>query len=392
MIELIIGDSVMKRFFILTAAGLVLLSTASYGAETAQARLYCLSLQCQAARATGEYDGANWTLNLTTLSSGNNGELAPYFLTTSYTHSAYVGLYDDLTELSDSGKMAFDVPGNVGADGFPILFEISQGVTNLTGDGAIVSDSGSGFYPSPGVGFQATWNRPAGSPNGTCSFQLPDPDSGYYYNLQYSFSFTVLEYRGPLTYTPGSNAVSATVSLVQTGNSANTLQGPIIFDKSTTDRFNTLTNQPGVWTNAASQTVDFDNEVFTRVAGWPTNYAGYVYFADGDPNTATPDYQLWVLSIDDTNDANANGIPDFSDDPAVASPASVPLVLLTPGATNLWLTIRGDIGHTNEVQELDSLTSTNWQTTRSLTLTNDPQVLSLSLPTNQMKFWRVLAW
>lgn len=380
----------MKIPFILLTAGWVLLSAAAQGTETAQARLYCLSPQCQTARATGEYDGARWTLNLTTISSGNNGELAPYFLTSSYTHSANFGLYNDLTEQSDSGKMAFDVPGDAGIDGFPIFFEVSQGVTNLTSNGAIQSDSG-GFYPSPGVGFTATWNRPAGSATGTCSFQLPDPDSGYYYYLQYSFNFTILEETGPLTYTPGSNTVSAKINLTQTGNPVNTLQGPIVLDKSITDRFNTLTNQSGVWTNAALQTLDFDSEVFTRAMKWPTNYAGYVYFADGDPNTADPDYQVWVLSIDDTNDANANGIPDFSDDPAVALPPRAPQLSLAPGATNFWLTISGDVGHTNDIQAVDSLTATNWQTTLTFTLTNDPQTVSLPLPTNQTKFWRVLA-
>ena len=132
--------------------------------------------------------------------------------------------------------------------------------------------------------------------------------------------------------------------------------------------------------------------MFTRDPGWPTNYAGVVYFADGDPSTVAPDYQSWTLSIDDTNDANANGIPDFSDDPALALPPRAPRLSLTPGATNLWLTISGDTGHTNDIQELDSLMTTNWHTKLSLTLTNDPQTVSLSLPTNQTKFWRVLAW
>ena len=87
--------------------------------------------------------------------------------------------------------------------------------------------------------------------------------------------FTLLEYTGPLTYTPGSNTVSAAVSLTQTGNPANTLKGPIVFMKSSTDRFNTLTNQPGIWTNAALQTLSFDSEIFSRgIPTWPTNYVG----------------------------------------------------------------------------------------------------------------------
>jgi len=192
--------------------------------------------------------------------------------------------------------------------------------------------------------------------------------------------------------TPGSNTVSASLNLTQTGNATKTLQGPIAFVKSTTDRFNTLTNQPGGWTNATLQPFSFDSEVFSRgIPTWPTNYAGYVYFADGDPSTAAPDYQLWVLSIDDTNDANANGIPDFSDDPASVTPPRAPHLSLARGATNLLLTISGSVGHTNQIQAIGSLASTNWQMTQSFLQTNDPQVVSLPLPAGTVKFWRVVA-
>jgi len=384
MIELAIG-AVMKRLFILTVAGLVLLSTASHGAETARGRIYCVSIRFQEAVAYDSY-GFQWRVNLSTLAVGINDELAPYFLNANYTHSAYLEIYSELFDGTDAGAVGLNVPANSDANGFPYFFEVGQAVNNVVTAGTIQSSS---FYPRA-TGFQATWNRAAGSTSGTCSVLLYDP-SNPYNSIQFTFPFTLLEYTGPATYTPGSKAVSATISLAQTGNSASTLQGPIIFDKSSTNRFNTLTNQPGAWTNAAAQTLDFDNEVFTRDSRWPTNYAGYVYFADGDPGTTAPDYQLWVLSIDDTNDANANAIPDFSDDPALALLPRAPRLSLTPGATNLWLIISGGTGHTNDIQELDSLMTTNWQTKLSLMLTNDPQTVPLSLPTNQTKFWRVLA-
>ena len=67
-----------------------------------------------------------------------------------------------------------------------------------------------------------------------------------------------------------------------------------------------------------------------------------------------------MLSIDDTNDANANGIPDFSDDPASVTPPRAPHLSLALGSTNLLLTISGSVGHTNQIQTVGSLTSTNW--------------------------------
>src|ERR1035437_3257669 len=59
----------MKPLFMLFAAGTVLFSTASYGAETAQARLFCYSLRF----AEGTTYGG--TLDLSTISGTSNGEL-----------------------------------------------------------------------------------------------------------------------------------------------------------------------------------------------------------------------------------------------------------------------------------------------------------------------------
>ena len=213
----------MKKIFVLLAAGWFLCPMPSHGAETAQARMYCLSLQFQEAIAISSYDGSQWSLDLTTLSSGINGELAPYFLTTSYTHSAYVQLYNDLWGMSDQGAIGLNVPdAGTNAEGYPDFFDVSQGVTNLTGSGVLESQ----YFYAGAAALEAAWNRAAGSSTGTCSFSAYDPDNPYF-SLQFNFAFTLLEYTGPLSYTPGSNSVSAAVNLTQTGAPANTLQGPI---------------------------------------------------------------------------------------------------------------------------------------------------------------------
>ena len=366
----------MKRFLILLTAGWLLCPTINYGSETAHARLYCESLRFQQGTTFGG------TLDLSTIGGPPfNGELAPYSGNT--WGSSFALYYGGLGNIY--GVIYVDLPLGVDANGngFDDFFEVAQGVNTTVTSGSYSTDISSGTVT-------ATWSRPAGSKDGTCQLDLNDDTYG---DLgTYTCPFTLLEYIGPLTYTPGSNTVWATISLTQTGNSANTLQGPVTFVKSSTDHFNTLTNQPGVWTNAALQTLSFDSEIFSRgIPTWPTNYIGYVFFADGDPTTASPDYQLWVLSIDDANDANANGIPDFSDDPASVTPPRMPLLSLALGKTNLLLTIGGSVGHTNQIQEIGSLTLTNWQTTLSFLLTNDPQVISLPLPAGTSKFWRVAA-
>jgi hypothetical protein len=367
----------MKRFLIVLMAVWFLFSATSQGAETAHARLYCLSLHFQEGTTYGG------TLDLSTIGGPPyNGELMPYSGRTWVSGLALVW-----SGIGDSGTIYVNLPpaADANGNGFDDFFEVSQGVTNEVTSGGTYSTS---TYFSGTV--TATWNRNAGSANGTCVLDLYDDNWGDLGN--FTCPFTLIEYTGPLTYTPGSNTVSASINLTQTGNSASTLQGPIVFTKSSTDPFNTLTNQPGEWTNASSQTLSFDSEVFSRsIPTWPTNYAGYVFFADGDPGTASPDYQLWELSINDTNDANANGIPDFSDNPASVTPPRAPHLSLARGATNLLLTISGSVGHTNQIQAVGSLTSTNWQMTQSFLQTNDPQVVSLPLPAGTVKFWRVVA-
>ncbi|HLZ53695.1 MAG TPA: hypothetical protein VKS19_04370 [Verrucomicrobiae bacterium] len=371
----------MKRFLILLTAGYFLYPITNYGAETAQARLYCMSLRFQQGTTYGG------TLNISSINGSQyNGELYPTFSSDAYGNPWASGLVLVWSGMGDSGSISMNLPPGVDAnnDGYDDFFEVSQGVSNGSSSGTYSTST----YFSGTV--SATWNRAAGSASGTCALYLYDDTWGSLGT--FTCPFTLIQYTGPLTYTPGSNTVSAAVNLAQTGNSANTLRGPIVFTKSSTDAFNTLTNLPGVWTNASSQTLSFDSENFSRgIPTWPTNYAGYVYFADGDPSTTSPDYQLWVLSINDTNDANTNGIPDFSDNPASVTPPRTPHLSLALGSTNLLLKISGTVGHTNQIQQIASLSTTNWVTTQSFLQTNDPQVVSLPLPSGSPKFWRVVA-
>ena len=373
----------MKRLLILWMAGWFLFPMANYGAETAQARLFCLSLRFSEGVAPS---GGN--VYLSSISGSYNGELMPYSDTTWASDLAldWQGISDS-GSISDNNGIYVKLPPlvDVDNDDYNDFFEVAQAVeqTSTSGQYATSYD----FYGS----VTATWSRAAGSAVGTCILTLDDVTFGGLGN--FTCPFELLEYTGPLTYTPGSNTVEASISLTQTGDVSNTLQGPIDFDKSSTDRFDTLTNEPGVWTNDALQALSFDAEIFTRnVPDWPTNYAGYIYFANGDPGTPQPAYQLWVLSIDDPNESNSNAIPDFSDDPSsVLPPPRAPSLTLALGPTNLLLTIGGDVNHTNQIQEAGSLAPANWQTTLSFELTNDPQVVSLPLPAGSSHFWRVVA-
>lgn len=347
-----------------------LFCAAADAAQTAQARMYCLSLRFQ----RGHDQNALSTLDLTTLTAGINGELAPLF-----------GAYDqwawfDLDFIGDvmTGTLNLDLPAfsDANGNGFPDFFEVAQSGSG-TSSGAYSLDSGAGGS------VQAQWTRNAGSAGGTCRLTL----QGF---GQFTHSFELIEYSGPLMYTPGSNTVSGSVDLTQTGNSANQFQGPVTFFKNSTNRFNELTLQPGAWTNAAMETLTFLEDDYLHDSTYPTNYYGYFDFDDGDLSTGEPDYYTWLLSIDDPNDADNDGIPDLSDDPQIVLPPRRPRLALNRTPTNLLLSISGDVGRLHQIQGATSLTSPNWSNILSVTLTNDPQTVSLPIPAEMQKFWRAL--
>jgi hypothetical protein len=352
----------------------------SQASENAQATIFCYSLQLQ----EGIDPDANYYLDLTSLSGSVNGELAPDFFASGYTHSSYISLKDELLGDTLSGDLVLDVPsgGDANGDGFPDFFQVSQGVTDLPSSGAYFNLQ---IYGNHSV--TALWNRSAGSASGNCvlSMQLMP-----FQPVRFSFSFRVLEYRGPLAYTPTATNVSAGLSLIQTDNPGSSLNGVVQFVKSPTNRFDELTLQAGTWTNDSQQPMTYMDNEFLRDPRWPTNYFGYLQFTDNSNPGAFYPYALWMLSIDDTNDVNHNSIPDFSDDPSFAPPRQ-PRLDIMPTPTNLIVTVHGDVGRLHEIQQRSNFGSSDWQTSFSLTLTNDPQQISIALPAGGTEFWRATA-
>lgn len=361
----------MKILWVLLTAWLITSTFTTHAAQTAQATLFCWSLRFQ----QGENSFGDSTLDLSTLAGPPNGELAPSF---PYTHES--GFVLDWMGFPINGSIYLDLPpyADANGNGFDDSFEVSQAVSG-SADGEYTTALGGGTV-------SVTWSRVAGSSAGTCLLRLVD---GTYGDLgTFRHTYEVLEYTGSLTYTPGSNTVSGSVNLT---NAADQLSGPLSFRKSTGNPHNDLTLQTAFLTNAAQQTLSlFDIPDFTRDLSLRTNYYGLVEFNDGDFNTAEDDYYSWELSIDDLNDSDHDGIPDFSDEPQTASP-SPPLLSLTASSTNLLLTVSGDVGRLHRVLETTNLLTGNWLTNLSFTLSNNPQAVSLPLPPGAVKFWRVKA-
>lgn len=363
----------MKTFSILAGLILICLSVTSRGTQTAQGTFFCLSLKFQ--QGQGSFDE---TLDLTTISGAPNGELAVWYSV--YTHRC--GFMLDLSGFPITGTLYLDLPPNadVNNNGFDDSFELSQAVSGASyGEYEWSNGFGGGLVT-------ASWNRGAGSQNGICVLRLVDDAFGDLGNFRHDFE--VLAYQGALRYTPGSNTVSGDLSLT---NAADALAGLVSFTKSVTNPTNELTLAAGVWTNASLALLTHPGGTFYRDPSWPTNYYGMIGFNDGDLGTGAPDYRWWVLSIDDLNDADGDGIPDFSDAPPEVLPRR-PALTLTRGLTNLLLTISGEAGRLHQVLETTTLSPATWLTNLSLTLTNDPQTVMLPLPPGATRFWRVTAY
>ena len=360
----------MKRFWMLVLALGACFPTAGRGGQTASATLFCWSLRFN--QGQGPFDE---TLDLSSISGAPNGELVAWFNV--YTHRS--GFILDYSGFLISGTIYLDLPPyqDANGNGFDDSFEVSQAISGSS-IGEYVTVVGGGTV-------SASWNRSAGSKTGTCTLRLVDDNFGDLGN--YHHTFEVLEYKGTLEYTPGASNVTANLNVT---NDTGQIAGPATFVKSMADPHNALTLQTVSWTNASAQALGlFAPSNIARDAMLLTNYYGLVEFNDGEPNTAEEDYYTWEISIDDPNDADQDTIPDLSDDPQ-AMPPRAPSLMLTLGTTNLWLKISGDVQHVHRILEATSVVSGHWTTNQSLVLTNDPQTISLPLPSGA-RFWRVLA-
>lgn len=340
-------------------------------ANEAQVRMCCLSLRFQRLKDRS----LGYDLDLSTFVYGVNGELAPGFVTT-YTHGAKASLLDEIMWDPDEGLIGINLPAtDADQNGIADFFEVEKGV-DLQTSGAYSID----FWGSGAV--NATWRRAAGQKDGECWLKMS-------YFTFYGY-FELLEFTGPLSYTPGSSTVTGMVHLTQTMNPEVTMGGPVSWVKVETNRFNLLLLQPGEWTNVWDQTLPFLDAQSRRSGSRPANYDGYFEFEDFDPGSPyDPDFCYWILRVTDLNDANHNGIPDFSDDPGGA-PLRAPSLALTRNGGQLLLSIAGEVGHVHRVEEALTLAPPDWREISVFSLTSDPQTILIPAPSGT-RFWRVVA-
>ena len=369
----------MKRTWILSGiiAALAHTSLSGYAAGPVPVQLANESVRMYPGDCSCGF-GLVWTISFSSAYTENplwaNGEFAPLPQPATYSHWSYLVL-EDPSMFASTTYAELNLPSeDSNGNGISDFFEVDRAV----------SIGSSGTYAviwSPGYGqLQFQWTRAAGSRNGSCVLTMIDPILGQMGPFTHTFEL-VEAYSGSLTYTAGSNSVSGTISITRAAEDA--LTGPMTLQKIATNRFNLLTLTGGNWTNQA-EVFAFDDVLLTRDPGQPTVYQGRLQNPGGT-------YRSWRLSIVDTNDTNANGIPDFTDDPITITPPRRPVLSLSNAQTHLHLRVSGDLGRLHLVQQATNLATPNWVTLQSFTLTNDPQSISLSLPSSSPTFWRVKA-
>lgn len=342
-------------------------SSASAAEQSAFARVWCESLHFSQGHYAGE------TLDLSTIDGVPNGELVPYD-----GKSLASGFTLDFSGMPIYGTIFVGLPpftDNDG-DGFDDFYQTAQAVYATT-SGTYETEVSTGTVT-------ATWNRGQQSKDGNCVLNLVDSIYGVLGG--FSHSFELMEYTGPLLYTPGKTTVSNRFELTQTGSPKQQLKGRFVLSKNPADRYNDLHLPSGTWTNSAWGDVRLLETDIKRETPWLTNYYGYLDFEDGDPRTAAPDFLYWTISIDDLNDTNKNGIPDFSDDPVVQPPR----LAIAINGTSLKLRIEGEKGRTHLLQESSSLLPGAWKPVSTFVLTNDSQEISIPVP-QENRFWRAVA-
>jgi hypothetical protein len=338
------------------------------GEQRASARLWCESLHFSQGHNGDE------TLDLSTIAGVPNGELAP-----NYDGKSLVsGFMLDLFGMPIYGTIYVGLPAfaDDDGDGFDDFYQTSHQVSATT-SGTFETDVSSGTL-------SATWNRGSDSKDGSCVLNLVDSIYGMLGG--FSHGFEVLEYTGSLFYTAGKTTVSNRFALLQTGSPDQQFTGKFVLTKDGVDRYNKLQLPSGTWTNTTLGGLTVLETDIARDSRWPTNYYGFIDFEDGDPRTTAADYLYWTISIDDLNDSNKNGVPDFSDDPTIRAPR----LAITLTGDSLKLQIEGETGRTLQLQETSAPAIEPWKTVDNLILTNDLQVISIPRP-QENRFWRVVA-
>lgn len=382
------NESRMKRVSILGILLGFIFMTPVLGEETAKVSLVCLSPRFLSTVATNS--GIIYSLDLMSRSGllAPNLELRPDYYDSVGDFNKLAGFYRihaNVYSVAPEDDFVIGMPPFTDANrnGLDDFYDVSQNVDPVTTTGIIEDTAG-------GVGeVTAVWQRDANSATGLCQIRIRC--SLLRLDVTFPTSFELLAYSGTLKYTPGNPNITGWLTLTSKGNSSDGISGPVQFTKSGTDL---LSGAGGSWTNSAGQTLKYDwklpsNSEASLLERFGANYFGLLSFEDGNFKTPWPDNLVWALIITDSNDANHDGIPDFSDLAIPSQPPRQPALALRQVNRQLLFSVSGEVGSTLVFEQKSELLQPNWANGFSLVLTNDPQIFLQPFPADPARFWRV---
>ena len=231
--------------------------------------------------------------------------------------------------------------------------------------------------------FTATWNKPAASHEGSCTFTI----SPFGSPQTFIHPIEIYEYAAslPINATAATGETNLVVDLPRSGVDGQKLAGTLAlkFEQGKLTAFakSTLTNELGA---AFTWNTDSVSELNAKKLFCFLDLIDGTPVADsGIPNYL--DFNDWFLVVSDPNDADSDGIPDIVDSAAVA--ASAPSLEIVPTTNGIRLTIHGDVGRVYTIEDASALPTVTWEHPNSVTITTDPQTIDLPAPIGPM-FWR----
>ncbi len=347
-------------------------------AEPARLRLYCLSVRVE----PGEANLFGLIYRLTFSSAGfnvPNHEVYPIFEDEASHGSRFMLETPDAPE-PVFGEMGIQVPESLDANtnGVPDFYEVAEAVPSATTSGVWAGNELRGSL-------RAVWQRDAGQLEGRVRLQLTSDEFGAL--PEFTHRFEILEYQGSLTYAGTGETRPGAVSLQRAGLEDDTLSGSIVLTRVATNRLNHFTVDAGSWTNAAGLEVPVSLGEAERDPDYTMDYFGALALLNGDPTTPEVDYELFYFGVDDPNDADADGIPDLTDD--ATQPPSAPRLGLRRVGDGVELQITGEAGATYTLERAAALAPDEWIEDRKVTMRTETEVVQLPRVAEGAQFFRM---
>ena len=205
--------------------------------------------------------------------------------------------------VDDYGEISIDLgSADINSNGIDDFCEKSLSFNKSVSGTWYSSDGGSG-------GLNGSITRNANSNGGTYSLTAHNTDVG---DMPMSGNFYVGTVSGTIDYLEKEKTFSITYRFTFDSQSS----------PQTIETSYEILDQNRIKVNAKEI---FPSTVFTRNGN---TYSAVIVLTDGEPITSWPDYQKWLVLIEDTNDADGDGIPDLSDPPEPKGMPWMPLLLL----------------------------------------------------------------